>query len=107
MSTGIGDLTDPDRPDILVQDDEDKANVINEYLSSMFTRETLVAQALMPLKNVKCLDEITISVAEVQKQLRSLLKSKSLGPDQFHSIVLIDTADNLSETLTIILRKSL
>ena len=77
-------------------------------ISRAFSRERHQwRQALTPLKNVKRLDEITISVAEVKKRLTSLLKSKSQGPDQLHPIIWIEAADNLNEPLTINFMKSL
>ncbi len=87
--------------------DEDKANVLGDFFSSVFTVEN--DENMPPVKPV--IPEILFNnekfkVEEVNKLLKGLDTSKASGPDQIHPKVLCELADVIDTPLCMIFNSS-
>ena len=89
-------------------EDKAKADILNDFFSSVFTKEDI--------KNVPNLEDRSkenelldtcITEESILKQLQNLKISKSSGPDGFHPRVLKEVATHITTPLRIIFRKSL
>ena len=101
-------------PDIItkggtrVTSDIDKANMSNNFFSSVFTQEDLNQLLSAPnLKIREVLDDFVFTEADVLSLLRKLNVTKSPGPDNIHPRVLKECADELVKPLYILFRASL
>ena len=78
-------------------DDQDKANALNQYFSSVFTVENATQ---IPVDNeddreVPAMQPITINSAGVASLLLGLKPFKATGPDDIPGYLLKETATNL------------
>ena len=92
----------------LTVNDEEKAEVLNSFFSSVFTKEDLVNipdAALHDLEEV--LEDISISEVDVLKRLQKLNISKSAGPDGLHPRIIKELATVISGPLSNIFQTSL
>ena len=88
--------------------DEEKAEILNQQFSSVFTREDLSnIPNFDPHPCTSFLDNISISPEEVKKKLTKLRTDKSCGPDEVHPLLLNNLADLMSIPLTIIFNASI
>ena len=88
--------------------DFEKASAFNTYFSSVFTNEDLNNLPQMQSCSYReSLINVHISPDLVCSKLRTLLASKSSGPDGFHPKLLKETADQLCIPLCQIFNKSL
>ncbi len=105
--------TRPGIPDLEYQgrvatSDEDKAELLSEFYSSVFTKEPQGQLPTIPTKKIDTAFAFkSISRTEVIKKLKKLKPSKSPGPDCIHPRVLQETAAELSLPLSIIFNNSL
>ena len=79
-----------DKDGELKTEDQEKANILNDFFSSVFTVE---GNSEMPnfeqkVKDEDCIDKIDINAEKLWKQLKSLNVSKSCGPDNCHPFFL-------------------
>lgn len=103
--TGIADLR-KDNGD-LTKTEAEKAEVLNDYFSKVFTREDTSGIPNLPSKKVlEALDTIKITCDEVEKKLDGLKIGKSPGPDGIHPRVLKELSPVISTPLSIIYQKS-
>ena len=73
--------------------DQDKADLLNSYFSSVFTVEDLSRMPVTPrYHSGQTLDDIAITEEMVVKKLTKLLPGKSPGPDGWHPRVLKELA---------------
>ncbi len=102
---GIADLED--REGNVATSDSEKAQLLNAFFCSVFTREDIsnIPDFEQRLSSVG-LTSLHIEQDTVLKKLKALKTDKSPGPDGFHPRVLKEAAENLAEPLTIIFRKS-
>ena len=92
----------------LTSTDADKARVLSEFFSSLFTTENL-SNIPAPVER-RFLAELTsaeIEEEDVRQLLQKLKSNKSTGPDGVHPRVLREMATTLCKPLTTIFRKSL
>ena len=87
---------------------KEKADVLNDFFTTVFTKENLETVPDVTDRNVQeNLENIVISEVEVLKQLKELDTSKSMGPDNCNPFLLKSMAEVFVKPLTIIFRKSL
>ena len=107
---GIGDLhVDPeDIKSIKTEDNKEKANILSEYFSSVFTKE---AEGDVPVPNYirvqQDIQAITVTENIVLKVLQTLKTDKSLGPDSLHPRLLKELSESIANLLCIIFNQSL
>ena len=91
----------------LVSSDENKANILNDFFASVFTREnTRDIPDFDKRYNGMPVTEINVTKDKVLKDLKSLNVSKSMGPDGCHPRILKETAEIIHEPLYEIFKKS-
>ena len=102
---GVANLSKPDGN--LTENDQEKAEVLNNFFTSVFTTED---QENIPTfdcgKNVS-IDNITKLPEQMKKALSQLKVSKSPGPDGIHPRILKELADELSYPLTFLFHKTM
>ena len=103
----IGDLRDKDAD--LKTEDQEKANILNDFFSSVFTVEgnSELPDFEQKVKDEDCINQIEINAVKVLKQLKSLNVSKYCGPDNCHPFFLKECAEEIYLPLTDIFHKSL
>ena len=102
---GISDLKNENGD--LVKDNEGKANLLNNFFTSVFVKESLET---IPIFNIRYHGEpittIVTDVNTVHNKLLTLNPYKSMGVDGLHPKFLRETANVLSEPMTDIMNKS-
>lgn len=102
----LGDLQTADGK--LTSDNQEKAEILNRFFSSVFTKEDLTQiPTLHPIRSEINLASTLINPELVAKKLNKLNPSKSAGPDGIHPRVLKETANSICLPLSIIYSKSL
>ena len=102
----IGDLVKQEGE--LTSGNREKAEVLNDYFSSVFTEENLENMpSLEPRPYDTPLTTLEITPDKVKKKLLKLKKTKSAGPDGFHPRVLRECVDTNCSPLAMIFNKSL
>ena len=101
----LGDLEQEDGS--YTQDDLTKAQLLNTFFSSVFTRENTESMpTIAPRHDNKFLNDLTITPVIIAKKPKKLKPTKSAGPDGLHPRVLVETADTICYPLEIIFTKS-
>ena len=104
--TGLGDIRTEEGN--LTSDDLEKADILNRYFTSVFTREDTVHIPPMSKRlESGSLTEIVITPDLVEKKLSKLKVCKSAGPDGFHPRILNELSSSIKEPLWMIFQKSL
>jgi hypothetical protein len=107
-NTGISTLKTTDGS--FVVDDKGKAETLNNYFSSAFTRED---KTDIPVMTESCysegvtLSEVIITPLAVKNKLKDLDPNKAQGPDLIPSKVLKEVSEELSVPLCLLFNKSL
>jgi hypothetical protein len=96
---------DPKNKD-LTQTAREKAEVLSEYFSSVFTEEKPGHWNLPPSTSPNIQDEVEFTVQEVEELLQDIDPEKSLGPDKIHPKVLKEARSQLARPLTLLFNKS-
>ena len=107
---GIPDLVyeDPDGNEQSTETDGEKAEVLSEFFSSVFTKEDTTNIPTLPRKKFKqWLSKITVSKEDIKKKLLQLKISKAPGPDRMHPRLLKELSDELTAPLEKIFNASL
>ena len=108
--TGIGDLCrDPlDNKSEKTEDDGEKANILADFFSSVYSTEKDSTIPELAKKQVETeWTQIQIKVEEVEQILSNLKPDKSPGPDNLSPRLLKEMAKEIAIPLTIIFKKSL
>ena len=104
--TGIADLTKEDGT--LASSSEEKANVLNDFFSSVFTLEDTTHMPATPEPTpMKPITSIRITESEVRKRLDKLNPTKATGPDGIPPRLLQELSEDLAGPLTVIMNKSM
>ena len=104
---GIPNLSKPDNSDEVTKDDQEKADVLLNFFSSVFTEEPDNEIPEIPSRNpASNLENIEITEELVNKKLKNLNSSKSPGPDGIHPRVLKELSDSLTKPLTLLFQAS-
>ena len=107
---GISDLefTDPNGVKRTTTDDLEKAEVLSNFFSSVFTKEGPEEIPHMEERQYQTpLDDIKVSVKLVEKKLGKVKPCKSPGPDNIHPKILREASKTLSHPLAILFQSSL
>ena len=88
-------------------EDTVKADIFNDYFSSVFTTEDQLIPELPCQGDSPGVDNIKISVEEVFQKLKAVKTTNSAGPDGIHPRVLYESANTISGPLACIFRRSL
>ena len=94
----------------LAYDSKDKANILNEYFSSVFTRENTTNVPNIEVgsrSDGTFLPDIIVTTEAVKKKLSLLNTCKAQGPDGVPPKVLKELSEELALPLTILFNKSL
>ena len=81
----------------LKTEDQEKANVLNEFFSSVFTVEgnSELPDFEQKVIDENCINQIEIKAVKVLKQLKSLNVFKSCGPEICHPFFLKECAEEI------------
>lgn len=107
-NTGISTLKKADGT--YVVDDLGKAEILNDYFSSVFTREDVSDTPTMAegcYSDGKFLSEVRVTPLAIKKNLSDLDANKAQGPDLIPSKVLKELSEELSNPLCYLFNKSL
>ena len=91
----------------LTKDDSEKAEVLNNYFSSVFTQEDINNIPIFKSQCDNIIEDLNISSNDMVKALKSLKINKSPGPDSIHPRLLKELAVEISIPLTFIFNKSI
>ena len=80
--------------------DNDIANIMKNYFSSVFTIEQLNNVPQLGQYEGNILDTFNFSTEEVPEKLQHLNKYKAAGPDMFHPRILRAIEDKIARPLT-------
>lgn len=106
VRSGVSDLRDSDGN--LCNEDESKAEILNDFFCSVFTRENMEDIPELKTKHHgKPLTDIRITEECIHKHLQKLKPGKSAGPDGFHPRVLKEVLSEIVTPLQIIFSKSI
>ena len=82
MRSGISELKDENGT--MCSRDADKANILNNFFASVFTKEGDSAIKDITPKTLDSLHEINVGIDKVKKLLQVLKPTKSCGTDKCH-----------------------
>ena len=104
--SGVGELLD--ERGRKAEDDKAKAQLLNDFFSSVFTRENMISIP-EPARIFEGTELVSITITDdmVKGRLERLKPTSSPGPDDIHPRILKETAASLSGPLADIFRKSL
>ena len=106
--TGIAPLlSNPKDEDSLKFDDEEKANILQDQFSSVFTKECEKEIPLFRSRTTYRINTIYATRETVLKELKDLKINKSFGPDEIHPKMLLELAEQLAEPLALLFNMSL
>ena len=84
------------------------STILNEFFTSIFTKVTTPEKPLFNSRSEGVtINNFYITAEMVGKYLKQLNASKSQGPDNLHSKLLLETLGEIKEPLTEIFKKSL
>ena len=88
-------------------DDLDKANILNNYFSTVFTKEDTSNLPSMEDSTYSTIDSLNLTVDGVSNLLHNLEVHKACGPDGISPRLLKETASNIAPMLTLIYQATL
>ena len=90
-------------------DSKEKATILNQYFSSVFTEEDLQDVPILaePVNLHSSLNDIDLDRDTIIKLLKSVNTAKSQGSDNIHPKFIAETAESIVEPLLLIFRQSL
>ena len=108
VKASIPTLVDESFDGLEAASDVDKAETLNKFFASTFTKESFdTIPVFQDREFITCLDDILIDVSTVKDKLCNLNPTKATGPDGLPPRVLKEAAIELSIPLSMIFQKSL
>ena len=104
VRAGIADL---DTPEGIATTDRQKAEALNSFFTSVFTREKTDEIPQPDPSDVDPISDLIITEGKIMKKLKSLNPNKSSGPDGLHPRILQELSEIISKPLSMIMQKSL
>ena len=102
----VEDLKDADG--VVVSDCQEKATLLNRFFCSVFTSEAVERVPMFPRRYTgPDLEEVEVTVAEVERRLAGLRPFGAPGPDGVHPRMLKETARSLAAPLAKLFQQSL
>lgn len=108
--TGIAELHVKDNGVLkhVAKSDEEKAEALVDFFSSVFVQEPVGEVPKLPEKEIKeVFIDKEITEEDIEKLIQSLNVSKSQGPDNIHSRLLKEVKNSITKPLKIIFNQSL
>ena len=87
--------------------DEDKANILQDQFSRVFTKEPEGESPTLEKKTNKTITNISITDRQVRDEICKLNVSKSCGPDEIHPRLLIELVDIVCQPIALLFNKSM
>lgn len=104
--TGIANLTKNDKT--LSKSDKEKAEILNDFFCSVFTKEDLTnVPTLSPRNNDTFFTDIILTREAIKAKLNKLDASKASGPDNIPTIIFKSFSEEISLPLLLLFNKSL
>jgi hypothetical protein len=105
----IGDLVivEESKPDRVITDNQEKANILCDYFSSVFNKDAGKENLYDTSKCDNKMKGISISTEDIMKRLGDLNIFKSPGPDMLHPRVLKEVREVIAIPLKLIFEESL
>ena len=105
----IGDLVivEESKPDRVISDNQEKANILCDYFSSVFNKDAGKEDLYGANKCDNNMEGISLSTEDIMKRLGDLNVFKSSGPDMLHPRVLKEVREVIALPLKIIFEESL
>jgi len=100
----IGPLKDKNKK--VITDDEEMAGLLNNFFSSVFTREEGAVPAAADM-DTDTLENITFTAWKVRKKIQKLRPAAAAGPDEIGPRILQELEQEVAEGLTLIYKKSM
>ena len=102
---GVSNLKNEDG--VFAKSEAEKAELLNNFFSSVFTKENLETLPEVTDKEVLSdIEDIVISESEVLKLLKELDASKAMGPDNINPFLIKSMAEVFVKPLTLIFQQS-
>lgn len=102
-----GDITELETDRGRVTSDGDKANVLNNFFSSVFTQENEDIPTCTRVSEEMRVPDFEITTADVEAKLKKLKVDKAAGPDSLHPRVLKELSSVISRPLADLMQNSL
>ena len=103
---GIAPITTPDGA--LASNPTDKAQTLNDFFASVFTREDLASiPEALATNTGAILDQVNFSPEIIQREIKAMKNGKSAGPDGIHPKVIKETSQEISVALSVIFTRSM
>ena len=91
----------------IVTDDGEMANLLNDFFSSVFTRENGAQTPPAEATDAPAMSRVRITEWEVRKKIRRLRQEAATGPDEMGPRLLQELENELAKPLTAIFRASM
>ena len=87
--------------------DEDKANILQNQFSSVFTKEPEGEIPSLGKRTDAFIANLTITEELVRSEIMKLNVNKSFGPDEIHPRMLIELVDSVSKPIAFLMNKTM
>lgn len=100
-------LADPKDKNSMKFTDAEKANILLNQFSSVFTRESNGQIPILERRTDSVLSDLIITDEMVRKELRNINVNKSCGPDELHPRLITELADLIAIPVTVLFNATL